>query len=276
MSKGNTNPWWNCNGSVLWGLCTRILIITVYNVACYTIMHISQPCLLLVPKRNPRPLEVSPLLPSQYAVHTDPGEAVIPALFLLPLSWFMSEQWCLCTCACARAHTHTHTHTHKFTNVHTFTLKVEGPCTTKMLATTLTSTRCRDPRTESTMISLNAAVSPVCQRKWIMWYVFIAAQQETESVKKQYTKLLDGYGCLGVLQLNAGRCAKKLDHFHVPSHYICTSHLITLHVIQNILLHELWIFCLKHVLAMKMISFTSFIVMEWDKEGISMLNIVKE
>lgn len=31
-----------------------------------------------------------------------------------------------------------------------------------------------------------------------------AALQETESLKGQYTKLLDAYGCLGVLQLNAG------------------------------------------------------------------------
>lgn len=30
------------------------------------------------------------------------------------------------------------------------------------------------------------------------------ATQETEAVKKQYTKILDAYGCLGVLQLNAG------------------------------------------------------------------------
>lgn len=28
--------------------------------------------------------------------------------------------------------------------------------------------------------------------------------QETEAVRKQYVKILDGYGCLGVLQLNAG------------------------------------------------------------------------
>jgi hypothetical protein len=37
----------------------------------------------------------------------------------------------------------------------------------------------------------------------------VSAPQETESVKKQYTKLLDGYGCLGVLQLNAGKQAEK-------------------------------------------------------------------
>ncbi|XP_069684733.1 synaptojanin-1 isoform X2 [Periplaneta americana] len=34
--------------------------------------------------------------------------------------------------------------------------------------------------------------------------VAVLSLQETESVKKQYTKLLDAYGCLGVLQLNAG------------------------------------------------------------------------
>lgn len=33
---------------------------------------------------------------------------------------------------------------------------------------------------------------------------FFPALQETESLKGQYTKLLDAYGCLGVLQLNAG------------------------------------------------------------------------
>lgn len=32
----------------------------------------------------------------------------------------------------------------------------------------------------------------------------LAASQETDSLKPQYTKLLDAYGCLGVLQLNAG------------------------------------------------------------------------
>lgn len=33
---------------------------------------------------------------------------------------------------------------------------------------------------------------------------FFAAAQETEAVKKLYTKIVDAYGCLGVLQLNAG------------------------------------------------------------------------
>lgn len=32
----------------------------------------------------------------------------------------------------------------------------------------------------------------------------VVAAQETEAVKRQYTKILDAYGCLGVLQLNAG------------------------------------------------------------------------
>lgn len=36
-------------------------------------------------------------------------------------------------------------------------------------------------------------------------YCFIiSAAQETEAVRKQYVKILDAYGCLGVLQLNAG------------------------------------------------------------------------
>lgn len=34
--------------------------------------------------------------------------------------------------------------------------------------------------------------------------VAVLSAQETESVKRQYTKLCDAYGCLGVLQLNAG------------------------------------------------------------------------
>lgn len=34
--------------------------------------------------------------------------------------------------------------------------------------------------------------------------VAVLSPQETDSMKKQYTKLQDGYGCLGVLQLNAG------------------------------------------------------------------------
>lgn len=34
--------------------------------------------------------------------------------------------------------------------------------------------------------------------------VAVLSPQETESMKKQYTKLVDAYGCLGVLQLNAG------------------------------------------------------------------------
>jgi len=33
--------------------------------------------------------------------------------------------------------------------------------------------------------------------------MFLAAQ-ETEIIRKQYTKIADAYGCLGVLQLNAG------------------------------------------------------------------------
>uniref|UniRef100_A0A1B6C9Y5 phosphoinositide 5-phosphatase n=1 Tax=Clastoptera arizonana TaxID=38151 RepID=A0A1B6C9Y5_9HEMI len=34
--------------------------------------------------------------------------------------------------------------------------------------------------------------------------VAVLSFQETDSVKRQYTRLCDGYGCLGVLQLNAG------------------------------------------------------------------------
>lgn len=32
----------------------------------------------------------------------------------------------------------------------------------------------------------------------------IAAAQELETIKKQYVKIVDAYGCLGVLQVNAG------------------------------------------------------------------------
>lgn len=35
-------------------------------------------------------------------------------------------------------------------------------------------------------------------------HFLIAAAQETEAVKKQYTKILDAYGCLGVLQVYSG------------------------------------------------------------------------
>ncbi|KAL1454243.1 hypothetical protein WDU94_010517 [Cyamophila willieti] len=34
--------------------------------------------------------------------------------------------------------------------------------------------------------------------------VAVLSSQEADSVKKQYTKLLDAHGCLGVLQINAG------------------------------------------------------------------------
>lgn len=34
--------------------------------------------------------------------------------------------------------------------------------------------------------------------------IFLTAAQETEVIRKQYTKIVDAYGCLGVLQLNAG------------------------------------------------------------------------
>lgn len=37
----------------------------------------------------------------------------------------------------------------------------------------------------------------------IRYLFYVIAVQETEAVKKQYTKILDAYGCLGVLQLNA-------------------------------------------------------------------------
>lgn len=33
---------------------------------------------------------------------------------------------------------------------------------------------------------------------------FCIASQELETIKKQYVKIADAYGCLGVLQVNAG------------------------------------------------------------------------
>ena len=43
-------------------------------------------------------------------------------------------------------------------------------------------------------------------------FQYFLAPQETESVKRQYTKLLDAYGCLGVLQLNAGMIHTKIPN----------------------------------------------------------------
>lgn len=37
----------------------------------------------------------------------------------------------------------------------------------------------------------------------LFWGNFVAAQ-ELETIKKQYVKIADAYGCLGVLQVNAG------------------------------------------------------------------------
>lgn len=51
---------------------------------------------------------------------------------------------------------------------------------------------------------LLCCVSYIRQLKIIHITCFIVAAQETEAVKKQYIKILDAYGCLGVLQLNAG------------------------------------------------------------------------
>lgn len=35
--------------------------------------------------------------------------------------------------------------------------------------------------------------------------IHFSAPQEKESVKRCYNKIVDAYGCLGVLQLNAGK-----------------------------------------------------------------------
>ena len=39
---------------------------------------------------------------------------------------------------------------------------------------------------------------------FILFVVFLAAAQELETIKKQYVKIADAYGCLGVLQVNVG------------------------------------------------------------------------
>lgn len=62
---------------------------------------------------------------------------------------------------------------------------------------------------------LSRIPSPICVRLSIFLpllppilneniFTFLTAAQESEAVRKQYTKILDAYGCLGVLQLNAG------------------------------------------------------------------------
>lgn len=37
-----------------------------------------------------------------------------------------------------------------------------------------------------------------------MTFPYIAASTEQQAIKKQYVKVQDAYGCLGVLQINAG------------------------------------------------------------------------
>nr|CAD7588646.1 unnamed protein product [Timema genevievae] len=54
--------------------------------------------------------------------------------------------------------------------------------------------------------------------------VAVLSNQETESVKRLYTKLLDAYGCLGVLQLNAGNNRNRMLHIHFLRFGIECSH----------------------------------------------------
>ena len=63
-----------------------------------------------------------------------------------------------------------------------------------------------------TLLFESQAVANLCKQKnlsifsptkFLLW-IFFAAAQETEAVRKQYSKIVDAYGCLGVLQLNAG------------------------------------------------------------------------
>ena len=42
---------------------------------------------------------------------------------------------------------------------------------------------------------------------WLHVLISVPATGEVEPLKKQYTKLLDAYGCLGVLSLNTGQTA---------------------------------------------------------------------
>ena len=37
-----------------------------------------------------------------------------------------------------------------------------------------------------------------------MKYIIFSASAETDFMRKQYTKVLDAYGCLGILSLSAG------------------------------------------------------------------------
>ncbi len=43
----------------------------------------------------------------------------------------------------------------------------------------------------------------------------IIGQAETETLKKQYQKLMDGYGCLGVLKLNIGESSSLQTVVHM-------------------------------------------------------------
>lgn len=45
---------------------------------------------------------------------------------------------------------------------------------------------------------------PLPHENFLAYLHFLTAAQETEAVRKQYVKIQDAYGCLGVLQLNAG------------------------------------------------------------------------
>ncbi|KAF4533412.1 hypothetical protein B566_EDAN013288 [Ephemera danica] len=57
---------------------------------------------------------------------------------------------------------------------------------------------------EDTLLLESQAVAVLCNIEYVTdIFHIVSASQETESVKRQYTKLLDAYGCLGVLQLNA-------------------------------------------------------------------------
>ena len=60
---------------------------------------------------------------------------------------------------------------------------------------------------DETLLFESQAVAVLCklsQSNFSRFQCCISASPETEVVKKEYTKILDAYGCLGVLQLYSG------------------------------------------------------------------------
>lgn len=53
-------------------------------------------------------------------------------------------------------------------------------------------------------ISSNREEKQVSSNFFFFQFSFFLAAQELETIKKQYVKIADAYGCLGVLQVNVG------------------------------------------------------------------------